>query len=131
MSDTPISDRDRDLAELAASFHPDAMLGILAGMADTGATVTVGLLVNGMTIYGRTARRKEVAKALDKENVGIGRRGRAGGGVGWAEAEEKLNGLWTRGVEEDEAEDRLLAEHITGGFKDVPEQVARMIISGS
>jgi hypothetical protein len=128
MSDAPISDHDRDLAELAAASRADQMLGILAGQADTGATFSLGLLVNGMTIYGRTASRREVARALDDENARMIERSRASGGSGWDEAEETIKGQWMRNVEEAAAEERLLVEHTTGDLHAVPEEIARMII---
>ena len=50
----PISSLDRDLAELAAAVRLDGTLAALAGRASIGDAYMLGMLVSGMTVYGRT-----------------------------------------------------------------------------
>jgi hypothetical protein len=130
MKDTPISAHDRDLAELASSSRPDRMLAVLASLADAGSTYTLGLLVNGMTIYGRTISPKQLATLLDEENVRMAERWKATGAPGWDEAGEKIRGLWEKSFEEYQAERRMLVEHTTGDVDDLPEEIGRMVIRG-
>lgn len=77
-----ISPSDHDLAELAAASRLDGALSALAGLAPTGARYMLGLLVNGMTVYGRTESPGAVFAELDAENARVIERGRASGASG-------------------------------------------------
>jgi hypothetical protein len=104
-SNTPLAPRDRDLASLAARMRGDTTLTVLAGMA--GAIhYPVGLLVNGMTVYGRLVAEKEFAQALDAFNSQV---------IGLAD-DSPMVGLWTRAAEKDQKEE----EELQSRTEDVP-----------
>ena len=126
----PISPSDQDLAELAAASQLDKTLSALAGLASVGARHMLGLLVNGMTVYGRAESPGAVFAELDAENARMIERARATGASGWHdEAVEEIEGQWTRAFEEDEREDRELMERAEGkDLDDMPEPDIREAI---
>lgn len=125
-----MSPSDRDLAEIAIASRTDPMLSVLAGVASgNGPTYVVGLLVNGMTIYGRTADPMRMAEAVDAENARWGQRAKAATGrEGWDEFSEKVGTMWTDELKKTEEEQRMLIEHMAVDLDELPEEVARKVI---
>ena len=79
----PISPLDRDLAELAAAVRLDGTLAALAGRAYIGDAYMLGMLVSGMTVYGRTTSPVDLFARINEENAKMIARG----GESWS-AEE-------------------------------------------
>lgn len=129
----PISPTDRDLAELAAASRLDETLCELAGLACAGGKYMLGLLINGMTIYGRTESPGAVFAEIDAENARLIERGRATGDSRWSgETVAKVEGTWTRCFEEYEREHRKLMERNEGKQSDeMPEDDIREEIKKS
>jgi hypothetical protein len=65
----PISSLDRDLAELAAAVRLDGTLAALAGRAFVGDAYMLGMLVSGMTVYGRTTSPVDLFAGINEENA--------------------------------------------------------------
>jgi hypothetical protein len=65
----PISSLDRDLAELAAAVRLDGTLAALAGRASIGDAYMLGMLVSGMTVYGRTTSPVDLFPRINEENA--------------------------------------------------------------
>jgi hypothetical protein len=59
----------RALQHIARNTQRDGFLTVIAAEPD----LALGLLVNGMTIYGRTATERAMAEALDSYRGGSGR----------------------------------------------------------
>lgn len=125
-----MSPRDRDLAEVAMASRTDPMVSVIAGLASSnGPTYMVGLLVNGMTIYGRTADPMRMAEAVDAENVRWGERAKsATGREGWDEYSQKVATMWADRLKTAEEEESVLVEHMTVDLDELPEEVARKVI---
>jgi hypothetical protein len=105
----PLSPHDRDIANLAAASRLDADLQTIANLAP-GFGYRVGLLVSGMTVYGRAVSPVEVAKAIDAEHARGITRGRAAGGEHWDEVALKMEGALTKQAEKKERERQELIE---------------------
>lgn len=102
---------DRNLAQIAAASRLDGGLGVLANLAEGGGRYMVGLLVNGMTVYGCTTSPREFDALLDEENARVVARGRAKDADSWPDdVVEVIEGSWVRGYDEDVAEDRELMQ---------------------
>ena len=71
----PISSLDRDLAELAAAVRLDGTLAALAGRAFVGDAYMLGMLVSGMTVYGRTTSPVDLFAGINEENAKMIARG--------------------------------------------------------
>ena len=71
----PISSLDRDLAELAAAVRLDGTLAALAGRASVGDAYMLGMLVSGMTVYGRTTSPVDLFAGINEENAKMIARG--------------------------------------------------------
>jgi hypothetical protein len=71
----PISSLDRGLAELAAAVRLDGTLAALAGRAFVGDAYMLGMLVSGMTIYGRTTSPVDLFAGINEENAKMIARG--------------------------------------------------------
>jgi hypothetical protein len=71
---------DRDLAEIASWSRPDPFLSILAGVRSGH---MLGLLTNGMTVYGRSTSPRAVAVQLDEENVRMAQRWESSSVAAW------------------------------------------------
>jgi hypothetical protein len=67
----PISSLDRDLAELAAAVRLDGTLAALAGRAFVGDAYILGMLVSGMTVYGRTTSPVDLFARINEENTKV------------------------------------------------------------
>jgi hypothetical protein len=80
----PLSSLDHDLAELAAAVRLDGALAALAGRASVGDAYMLGMLVSGMTVYGRTTSPVDLFARINEENAKIAR-GRAHGAVIWSD----------------------------------------------
>jgi hypothetical protein len=80
----PLSSLDHDLAELAAAVRLDGTLAALAGRASVGDAYMLGMLVSGMTVYGRTTSPVDLFARINEENAKIAR-GRAHGPVIWSD----------------------------------------------
>ena len=65
----PLSSLDRDLAELAAAVRLDGTLATLAGRASIGEAYMLGMLVSGMTVYGRTTSPVDLFARINEENA--------------------------------------------------------------
>lgn len=65
METQPLHPAEHDLAALANRGVPDGMLATLIEAARGGMGATVGLLVNGMFVYGTLAAPSEAAKEVD------------------------------------------------------------------
>ena len=65
----PLSSLDRDLAELAAAVRLDGTLAALAGRAFIGDAYMLGMLVSGMTVYGRTTSPVDLFARINEENA--------------------------------------------------------------
>lgn len=124
-----LSNRDRDLAEIAAESKPDVMLSILADTVG-GTTYVLGLLANGMTIYGRTVSAREMATMLDAENERMFARSSTEERGRQTNASEQIRNLWTTAIEKQEAEERELVVHTPGDIDELPEELGRKIIRG-
>lgn len=83
----PISSLDRDLAELAAAVRLDGTLAALAGRASIGDAYMLGMLVSGMTVYGRTTSPVDLFARINEENAKMIARGRAHGAESWSDQE--------------------------------------------
>ena len=83
----PISPLDRDLAELAAAVRLDGTLAALAGRASVGDDYMLGMLVSGMTVYGRTTSPVDLFARINEENAKMIARGRAHGAESCSEQE--------------------------------------------
>lgn len=79
----PISPLDRDLAELAAAVRLDGTLAALAGRAYIGDAYMLGMLVSGMTVYGRTTSPVDLFARINEENAKMIARG----GESWSAQE--------------------------------------------
>ena len=128
-----LSHSDRDLARIAAAAqHRDQTLGTLAAISeDTSSGYMVGLLVNGMTLYGRIESPREFYALLDVENATIVERGRAVNADSWPDdVAAKLEGTWARHFDEDLAKHRTLVErNADGDFEDMSEEDMRSSIA--
>jgi hypothetical protein len=71
----PLSSLDRDLAELAAAVRLDGTLAALAVRASIGDAYTLGMLVSGMTVYGRTTSPVDLFARINEENAKMIARG--------------------------------------------------------
>jgi hypothetical protein len=71
----PISSLDRDLAELAAAVRLDGTLAALAGRASIGDAYMLGMLVSGMTVYGRTTSPVDLFARINEESAKMIARG--------------------------------------------------------
>ena len=71
----PISSLNRDLAELAAAVRLDGTLAALAGRAAIGDAYMLGMLVSGMTVYGRTTSPVDLFAGINEENAKMIARG--------------------------------------------------------
>jgi hypothetical protein len=76
---------DRELAELAAAVRLDGTLAALAGRAFVGDAYMLGMLVSGMTVYGRTTSPVELLERINEENAKMVARGRAQGAESWSD----------------------------------------------
>jgi hypothetical protein len=83
----PISSLDRGLAELADAVRVDGTLAALAGRAYVGDAYMLGMLVSGMTVYGRTTSPVDLFAGINEENGKMIARGRAHGAANWSEQE--------------------------------------------
>ena len=83
----PIRSLDRDLAELAAAVRLDGSLAALAGRASIGDAYMLGMLVSGMTVYGRTTSPVDLFARINEENAKMIARGRAPGAASWSDQE--------------------------------------------
>lgn len=83
----PISSLDRDLAELAAAVRLDGTLAALAGRASIGDAYMLGMLVSGMTVYGRTTSPVDLFARINEENAKMIAGGRAHGAESWSDQE--------------------------------------------
>ena len=83
----PISSLDRDLAELAAAVRLDGTLAALAGRASIGDAYMLGMLVSGMTVYGRTTSPVKSFARINEEHAKMIARGRAHGAESWSDQE--------------------------------------------
>jgi hypothetical protein len=114
----PADDR-LDLLKLRVASRPDRYLQSLAATADAGATYVLGLVVSGVTIYGRTSTELPLAAALDEENEGAIRRARNASEdeSGWGQAQETLRGAWARSAEQGAVAGEVLAQEgeLAGG----------------
>jgi hypothetical protein len=81
----PISSLDRDLAELAAAVRLDGTLAALAGRASIGDAYMLGMLVSGMTVYGRTTSPVDLFARINEENAKMIARGGAHGAESWSD----------------------------------------------
>jgi hypothetical protein len=79
----PISSLDRDLAELAAAVRLDGTLAALAGRASIGDAYMLGMLVSGMTVYGRTTSPVDLFARINEESAKMFARG----AVSWSAQE--------------------------------------------
>ena len=71
----PLSSLDRDLAELAAAVRLDGTLAALAGRASIGDAYMLGMLVSGMTVYGRTTSPVDLFARINEESAKMIARG--------------------------------------------------------
>jgi hypothetical protein len=126
----PLSDSDRDLAVLASRAPGDRLLSGLSDLAVAGASYTLGVFVNGMTVYGQTVPARVFAKAIDAQNetiVALGQQ--THGGDGWEVAAESIGGAYERAAVEDEEKRQALIERNSGGDNDdMSEEDARLAI---
>ena len=81
----PISSLGRDLAELAAAVRLDGTLAALAGRASIGDAYMLGMLVSGMTVYGRTTSPVDLFARINEENAKLIARDRAHGAESWSD----------------------------------------------
>jgi hypothetical protein len=125
----PLSNRNRDLAEIAAASKPDVMLSMLADTVG-GTTHVLGLLANGMTIYGRTVSPREMATMLDAENERMFARSSTEERGTQTNASERIRNLWTTAIEKQEADEWELVSHTSGDIDELPEELGRKIIRG-
>lgn len=102
-----ITPADRDLALAAASSRHDSFLEAVASLHETG--YYVGLLVNGMTAYGRVSSDRAIAEVLDAENARAVARWKERDPT-WSEVEDEFKDRWTRQIDEEEREHRELVE---------------------
>lgn len=87
---------DVDLSIIAETNRLDGILMSLIGLADvTAARYGVGLLTNGMTIYGAVASARIAAQAVDDLNQALVARWREQSSEkeGWDDAEERVRGF--------------------------------------
>lgn len=61
----PLSDLERDLAIIASRNVPDPFLELLAGNAERIGGAAIGLLTNGMIVFGLIASPREIAAQMD------------------------------------------------------------------
>ena len=83
----PILSLDGGLAEIAAAVRLDGTLAALAGRAFVGDAYTLGMLVCGMTVYGRTTSPVDLFAEINEENAKMTARGRAHGAEIWSDQE--------------------------------------------
>jgi hypothetical protein len=108
-----LSHTDRDLASLAANARHDSMLEAVASVSEIG--FFVGLLVNGMTVYGRAVSGRDSAEAFDAEVARtVERWKKADPGKDWTSVEAKLARGWTQKFEEDVRQHDELVERNLG-----------------
>jgi hypothetical protein len=67
----PLTEPEADLAKLAASQRFDGYLLGLAGLADAGAGIPIGILVGSTIIIGTIASERKMAEALDDLIVAV------------------------------------------------------------
>lgn len=126
-----LSHSDRDLARIAARTRRDPALGTLAALADTSSGYMVGLLVNGMTVYGRIESPREFYALLDVENAAIVERGRAANPESWSEdVVAEFIGMWVRRYDEHAAKHRALVERNANvDFEEMSDEDMRSTIA--
>ncbi len=125
------ADQELDLAKLVAASRPDPYLQAIAGLSSAGSTYVLGLLVGGMTVYGRTSTARPLAEALDAEHDRFVIRARKASDEPdrWNEASARVAGIWTQGFEEDEAEHQELVERLSDRAVDelTPEEQRELV----
>ena len=91
----------------------------------------VGLLVNGMTVYGRIESPREFFALLDVENATIVERGRAADPDSWPEdVAATLKDSWVRHYDEQAAKHRALHERNDDvDFEEMSEEDMRSVIA--
>lgn len=109
------ADQELDLATLVAASQRDPYLQTLASLASAGSTYVLGLVVGGMTVYGRTSTARPLAEALDAEHERFVVRAREASDEPerWNEASARVAGIWTQRFEEDEADRQELVERLS------------------
>jgi hypothetical protein len=123
-----ISASDRDLAQLAADSRPDKTLAVLAGLGSAGIKCVLGLLVNGMTIYGHIESPGTVFAELDAENARMMERQRSAKDKESKEA-SPLEDVWTRKFEEGERQEEQIMERTEGkALEEMTEEDVRATI---
>jgi hypothetical protein len=117
----PMSGADRDLAIIAERSRGDAYLHDLVTTAEEGIPAAVGLLLNGMVIYGALAAPQRIAEEVDTHydwmTRGLQERSDEQA-EGWAKAREKLSGVRARYAEEDEKEREEHYDRLTEAYGD-------------
>lgn len=85
---------EHDVALLTALAKPDPYLDLLIGQADAGAGAAVGVLANGMTMYGRIAPDRDMGERFDRFIEGVIQRGArtSDDPDAWAEFAKKVRG---------------------------------------
>lgn len=123
---------DRDLANLRAASRLDGTLEVVASLASSGMSRMLGLLVNGMTVYGFATSERALCEQLDEENAQMAARNREQDPENWSdEAIEKLTGKWVDSFEDHEREYRELVERTSADRKAMSEDDERMEIRHS
>jgi len=120
-----LSPQERDAAQATASVGLDRFLQAIANVDQAG--YYVGLLINGMTVYGQVASDRAIAEVLDGENARIGARLTEQPAV-WTEVVE---GGWTRRIDQEEEEHNGLVErNLKAELDEMSDDDARMTIRG-
>lgn len=137
MPDEPLHPSERDLADLAAVIRQDAYLQQMASEAEDGVGAPIGLLANGMVVYGRLGPERLMAEEVDAYLEWVIQGGETAGAdpEGWKEARERLGGMAVRMADKrKEARQEVLnrAEEFSGeeGFDwpAAPRDLAREVI---
>jgi hypothetical protein len=89
-----LSGPERNLAQIAAATRHDPALARLADLAADGARYMVGLLVNGMTVYGRVASPRAIYELLDADTEPM---------IEGIRADHPARGAWIRRYDADVA----------------------------
>jgi hypothetical protein len=67
MSDDPLTPHEQDIAELAAArTAQDGYLMQLIGLADDGVSTYIGMIVNGIIVFGVLSSTDKIAKPVDE-----------------------------------------------------------------
>jgi hypothetical protein len=80
MSDDPLSQNEQDIAELAAARTGfDGYLAQLIVLADEGVPTYIGMIVNGIIVFGTLSSADKIAKSIDEHLSWLADASRKGG----------------------------------------------------